>query len=203
VTGATHLGLDAPSPWVARFSPLVPQGEVLDLACGGGRHARLLASLGHAVLAVDRDADALQRAAGPGIKVRQLDLEGGEELPCPWPFEEGVFAGIVVTNYLHRPLFAGILDSLAPGGVLIYETFALGNEVFGRPSSPRFLLRPGELLETVRAHGQNKGTAELRVIAFEEGYVDLPKPAMVQRICVLKTGAKLDDLASALALRPI
>jgi SAM-dependent methyltransferase len=203
VTGASHSGLDEPSPWVARFAPLIPRGQVLDLACGGGRHARLLASLGHAVQAVDRDADALQRAAGPGISVRQMDLEGSEDSPCPWPFEDGVFAGIVVTNYLHRPLFAGLIASLAPGGVLIYETFALGNERFGRPSSPRFLLKPGELLEVVRVHGQDKEKGELRVIAFEDGYIDLPKPAMVQRICVLKAGAQVHDLASALALRPI
>jgi SAM-dependent methyltransferase len=205
VTGASHLGLDEPSPWVARFAPLIPQGEVLDLACGGGRHARLLASLGHAVQAVDRDADALQRATGPGITVRQMDLEGSEDSPCPWPFQEGVFAGIVVTNYLHRPLFPGLLASLASGGVLIYETFALGNERFGRPSSPRFLLRPGELLDAVRAHGQDRANdkGELRVIAFEDGYIDLPKPAMVQRICVLKADAQMHDLASALALRAI
>jgi SAM-dependent methyltransferase len=184
VTAASsHSLLDQPSAWVARFASLVPPGEVLDLACGGGRHARLFAALGHPVLAVDRDAESLARAAGKGIVTRQIDLEGSDASPSPWPFPAEVFAGIVVTNYLHRPLFPGIFQSLAPGGVLIYETFALGNEQFGKPSSPRFLLGPGELLDVVRTAG-----ARLRVVAFEDGYVDLPKPAMVQRVCVFKDG---------------
>ncbi|NEX59916.1 class I SAM-dependent methyltransferase [Noviherbaspirillum galbum] len=174
-----HAAQDQPSAWVLRFAPLIPSGEVLDLACGGGRHARLLAALGHPVLAVDRDAEALARAAQEGIVTWQVDLEGTDEAPAAWPFPAAAFAGVVVTNYLHRPLFPGILDCLAPGGVLIYETFATGNEQFGRPSSPRFLLQPGELLEMAR-------DSELRVIAYEDGYVDAPKPAMVQRICVMK-----------------
>src|SRR5689334_20780607 len=116
---ATHAALDAPSPWVLRFAPLVESGEVLDLACGAGRHARLFAGLGHSVLAVDRDARMLERAAGPDIVTQQLDLEDGG----PWPFDAERFAGIVVTNYLHRPLFPHLWASLAPGGVLLYETF--------------------------------------------------------------------------------
>lgn len=195
---ASHSTLDQPSSWVARFAPLIPRGDVLDVACGGGRHARLLASLGHPVLAVDRDSDALQRTAGPGITVRQMDLEGTEDAPVAWPFSAEVFTGIVVANYLHRPLFAGMIGSLAPGGLLIYETFALGNEQFGRPSSPRFLLKPGELLEVVRTLDQGNGG--LRVIAFEDGYTDHPKPAMVQRICLLKAGAQAGNPASTLAL---
>ena len=160
------------SPWVARFAPLVPAGEVLDLACGGGRHARLLAGLGHPVLALDRDPEALCLAAGPGIATLQCDLEDGV---TPWPFGVGRFAGIVVTNYLHRPLMGKLLASLAPGGVLIYETFSIGNEGFGRPSNPDFLLAEGELLALV--------SGQLAVVAYEDGGVDAPKPAMVQRLC--------------------
>lgn len=182
--------MDNPSRWVRRFAPLVPPGEVLDLACGSGRHARLFAALGHPVLAVDRDPDALAAAAGQGITVMQYDLEAEG---AAFPFQAGRFAGIVVTNYLHRPLMAQLMAALAPGGVLVYETFALGNEAFGKPSNPAFLLRPGELLEWAAQGG-------LRVIAFEDGRVELPKPAMVQRICMAGpafagTEAKLDSLS--------
>ncbi|RZI41012.1 class I SAM-dependent methyltransferase [Herbaspirillum sp. HC18] len=175
--------LDKPSPWVARFAPLIPAGEVLDLACGSGRHARLLAGLGHPVLATDRDPLALDATAGEGIATFLADLEDG----TAWPFEENRFAGIVVTNYLHRPLFPALFSSLAPGGVLIYETFAMGNEQFGKPSKPAFLLRSGELLELV----SSADGGSFRVIAFEDGYVDLPKPAMVQRICAARGGTDM------------
>ncbi len=166
-----------PSAWVERFATLVPGGEVLDLACGSGRHSRLMAALGHAVIAVDRDAEALAATAGDGIITSQIDLE--EEGAC-WPFGPDRFAGIIVTNYLHRPLLAEMLGSLAPNGMLIYETFADGNAAFGKPSNPAFLLQPGELLELARMHG-------LRVIGFEDGVVNTPKPAMVQRICAVKS----------------
>ena len=174
---------------MARFAPLVPPGEVLDLACGGGRHARLLAGLGHPVVAVDRDAAALKLAAGQGIVTLQLDLEADGAV---WPFEENRFAGIVVTNYLHRPLFPHLLRSLANGGLLIYETFAEGNEQFGKPSNPDFLLRHGELLGLAGFEGDGV----LHVLAFEDGYVRTPRPAMVQRICLLKIapGAVLSAL---------
>jgi SAM-dependent methyltransferase len=165
--------MDAASSWVRRFAPLVPAGEVLDLACGSGRHARLLASRGHPVLALDRDPAALAATAGPGIETMQHDLEIDA---AAWPFAPGRFAGIVVTNYLHRPLMAGLMKSLSPGGILIYETFAAGNEKFGKPSNPDFLLRPGELLEHARA-------ASLSVIAFEDGATAKPRPARVQRLC--------------------
>jgi SAM-dependent methyltransferase len=178
-----HHAVDRPSGWVARFAPLIPHGEVLDLACGSGRHARLLAALGQAVLAVDRDAGALAEAAGPQISTLQLDLESG----TAWPFEASRFTGIVVTNYLHRPLFPSILGSLAPGGVLIYETFAQGNGHFGKPSSPDFLLEPGELLKMA---GPNASDA-VRVIAYEDGYTDQPKAAMVQRICAMKADSTI------------
>jgi SAM-dependent methyltransferase len=161
------------SAWVERFAPLVPPGEVLDLACGGGRHARHFAALGHPVTALDRDAEALALAAGPGITTMQADLEAPG---AAWPFAPGRFAGIVVTNYLHRPLMARIAASLRPDGVLIYETFAVGNEQFGKPSNPAFLLSPGELLLHAAAAG-------LRVLAYEDGYTGLPKAAMVQRLC--------------------
>lgn len=167
---------DIVSPWVHRYAPLIPGGAVLDLACGQGRHARHLASLGHAVVAVDRDPEALALAAGQDISTSAIDLE---EAGAAWPFGPDRFAGIVVTNYLHRPLIAAMLTSLAPNGVLIYETFADGNAQFGKPSNPAFLLKPGELLSWANEHG-------LRVVAFEDGVVDTPKAATVQRICAVK-----------------
>ncbi|GJI91557.1 SAM-dependent methyltransferase [Rugamonas sp. R1(2021)] len=167
---------DTVSPWVRRYAPLIPGGEVLDLACGSGRHSRHLAALGHAVVAVDRDNEALAAAAGPEITTTEIDLE---QEGAAWPFGPERFAGIVVTNYLHRPLIADMLASLAPNGVLLYETFADGNAQFGKPSNPAFLLQPGELLEWARTHG-------LRVVAFEDGVTDMPKAAMVQRLCAVK-----------------
>ncbi len=167
-----HHDFEPASEWVRRFAPRIPdRGAVLDVACGSGRHARLLASLGHTVFAVDRDADAIARLSGTtGIEARVADIEGQQ-----WPYGSQRFAGIVVTNYLHRALLPTLVAVVAVGGVLIYETFAAGNERFGRPSNPEFLLRPGELLDAVRGH--------LRVIAFEDLQVELPKRAMVQRIC--------------------
>jgi len=164
---------DQASFWVRRFAPLIPAGgEVLDLACGGGRHALFLAALGYSVEAVDRDIDALAGLAGiAGVNVRQADLEGG-----PWPYYGYAFDGIVVTNYLHRPLMPNLLGALAEGGVLIYETFMLGNERFGKPSNPAHLLRAGELLELVRKR--------YTVVAFEQGEVETPRPAVIQRICI-------------------
>jgi SAM-dependent methyltransferase len=150
---------------------------VLDIACGNGRHARYFAARGCPVDAVDRDPAALAGLAGvPGVTARSADLEGG-----PWPYEGQLFAGIVVTNYLHRPLFPRLLAGLALNGVLIYETFAAGNERYGRPSNPAFLLRPGELQEVVRGR--------LQVVAFEDLYVSDPKPAMIQRLCAINSGA--------------
>lgn len=164
---------EEPSPWVARFAPLLPDGgRVLDLACGGGRHSRLLLERGHRVLAVDRDVSRLEDLAGEGrLEILQCDLESGA-LPA---FLQQTFDGVVVTNYLHRPLLPALLATVGPGGLLIYETFAAGNERFGRPSNPDFLLKPGELLEWVGN--------ELRVLAYEDLEVSRPKPAAVQRIC--------------------
>jgi SAM-dependent methyltransferase len=157
------------SAWVKRFVPLIRRGgRVLDLAAGNGRHSWLLLESGFAICAVDRDISALSPLAGPGCEVRQIDLETG----APWPLGTG-YDGIVVTNYLHRPLLPAIAQALAAGGVLIYETFARGNERFGRPHNPDFLLRPGELLDSF---------AMLTVIAFEQGEVSAPRPAVIQRI---------------------
>lgn len=167
--------LQTPSAWVVRWSGLVPAGgRVLDIACGNGRHARIFAARGHPVEAVDRDPAKLASLAGvPRISARSADLEGSQ-----WPYPGERFAGIVVANYLHRPLFPHLLASLAAGGVLIYETFAVGNERYGRPSNPAHLLTPGELLDVVRGR--------LRVIAYEDLEVSEPRPAMVQRICAIK-----------------
>jgi SAM-dependent methyltransferase len=171
--------LTTPSVWVVRWADRVPAGgRVLDLACGNGRHSRFFAARGHPVEAVDRDPAKLAALAGiPGISTRCADLEARE-----WPYPGDQFAGIVVANYLYRPLFPHLLAALATGGVLIYETFAAGNERFGRPSNPAFLLAPGELLDVV--HGR------LRVIAYEDLHVSEPRPAMVQRICATKAALK-------------
>jgi SAM-dependent methyltransferase len=165
----------ASSPWIARFAPLIPAGgEVLDLACGAGRHARLLAGMGYRVEAVDRDADALATLADvANVTTRRADLEGG-----PWPYYADVFDGIVVSRYLWRPLFPRIFNCLAEGGVLIYETFMEGQQLYGKPSNPAFLLRPGELLEVIGKR--------FTVVAFEQGEIvgTDGNPQMIQRICV-------------------
>lgn len=165
---------EAPSPWVLRWARLIALGPVLDVACGAGRHARWLAERGQAVTVVDREPQAI-----PQVRFVQADLEGGR----PWPFPGERFGGIVVTNYLHRPLLAHIGAALAPGGILIYETFMVGNERYGRPSNPEYLLRPGELLEAF---------AGLRVLAFEQGCVREPRPARVQRLCAVQQAGGLE-----------
>ena len=187
-----HLQQDQPSAWVRRFAPLMPRGQALDLACGGGRHARLLASLGLDVLAVDRDPQSLAATAGERIHTLAFDLERAGAASDPaFPLVEGRYTGIVVTNYLHRPLLPLLLSALAEGGVLIYETFAQGNGQFGKPSNPDFLLEPGELLQTVADHPDR---SRLHVMAFEDGYTASPKPAMVQRICVRRGGNAVDNV---------
>ncbi len=163
------------SAWVRRFAPLIrPGGEVLDFACGAGRHARWFAACGWRVEAVDRDAEAIGALAGvPGVRTRQADLEQGA-----WPYRGRQFDAVVVTNYLFRAHFELLLELVAPGGVLIYETFMAGNERFGKPSSPAFLLAPNELLRRV-----HDGWT---VVAFEQGVVEGERPAAIQRICALK-----------------
>ncbi len=168
---AIHGSIGGPSPWIVRWGVAVlPEGRVLDVACGGGRHCEWFAGRGHRVLGVDRDP-GIARLPGvnAGIEVLVADIEGG-----PWPLGERRFDAVVVTNYLHRPLLRTLVEAVAPGGWLLYETFAAGNERFGKPSNPDFLLRPGELLELVRG--------VLRVVAFEDIEIAEPRPAMVQRI---------------------
>jgi SAM-dependent methyltransferase len=164
----------APSPWMRRFASLVPRGaRVLDVAAGRGRHARLFAAQGARVLAVDRDAGALAELdAVSGVTTRVADLED-----APWPFAGEVFDAVVVANYLHRPLFPHLLAALAADGALLYETFAAGNERFGRPSNPAFLLASGELADVVRDR--------LTLVAFEQGLVEGERPAVVQRIAAI------------------
>lgn len=165
-----------PSAWVVRFAPLVADGAaVLDVACGGGRHARHFLARGHPVCAIDRDISDVQDLAGAsGFEPIEADLEDG----APWPLEGRQFGAVVVTNYLHRPLFAHLIAALAPGGVLIYETFARGNEAFRRPKRREHLLEAGELLEAVR------GT--LQVVAYEHGLVERPRPSVRQRLCAVR-----------------
>ena len=159
-----HESLE-PSTWVMRWAPLVTQGPVLDVASGAGRHSRLFAERGLEVIAIDREPQAIA-----GVRFVQADLESGG----PWPLQGQRFAAIVVTNYLHRPLFPVLQSSLEEGGLLIYETFMVGNERYGRPSNPAFLLQPGELLSAF---------GNLTPVAFEQGSVETPKPAMIQRLC--------------------
>ena len=175
----------APSAWVQRWSHLVPAGgEVLDVACGHGRHLRWFTARGHRVVGVDRSREAIAAVAGLGEAVL-ADLENG-----PWPLPGRRFAGVVVVNYRWRALLPTIVDSVAPGGVLLYETFASGNETVGKPSRPDFLLQPGELL---RACG------ELRVVAYEDGFLDSPE-RFVQRIAAVRMSP--DEPRPRHALRP-
>ncbi len=164
-----------PSAWIEGWAHLLaPGGTVLDLACGRGRHARWLVQRGQRVLAVDRDTAALDDLAGvTNIEILCADLEQGH-----WPLAQRRFDGILVTNYLHRPLWPHLIAALAPGGVLLYETFASGNGELGKPSNPDFLLRPGELLDVVQGH--------LRVIAFQDVFRETPQAAFVQRICAVR-----------------
>jgi len=157
-----------PSPWVTHWGAQVTPGPVLDLACSSGRHAGWFAARGWPVVAVDR-----QRIDLPGVEFIQADLEDGS----PWPLGERQFGAIVVTNYLYRPLFSYMAAALAEGGLLIYETFMVGNERHGRPSNPAFLLQPGELLQAFPG---------LTVVAFEQGEVTRPKPAVLQRVVAVR-----------------
>ena len=168
-----HVNL-LPSPWVERFAGLIRDGgHVLDVACGSGRHSHLCAARGHSVTAIDRDISRLEPA--DNITGIELDLESG----APFALAGQRFDGIVVTNYLWRPLIPDLIQALTPGGVLIYETFALGNEKFGKPRNPDHLLAPGELLAAV-------APSELVVMAYEHGEVSTPTPSVRQRICAKK-----------------
>ena len=170
-----HSGLAPPSPWVRRFAGLVPTGgTVLDVACGAGRHTRYFLDRGHPVTGLDRrGAGVVDLLGRDGFTLIEADLESGG----PWPPGTDRFAAVVVTNYLHRPILPAIAGAVADDGVLIYETFAVGNERFGRPANPDFLLDSGELLSAA--------TGGLEVLAFEHGEVARPRAAVVQRICAV------------------
>ena len=179
-------GSEPPSDWIRRWSHLLPaRSSVLDVACGRGRHVRWLHGLGHAVTGVDRSAEALEElapltspasgagspAGAPAVETVCADIESG-----PWPFTGREFGAVVVTHYLWRPLLPTLVASVAPGGVLLYETFAAGNETVGRPSRPDFLLAPGELLAVCQG---------LRIVAFEDGWLPAPE-RFVQRIAAVR-----------------
>lgn len=172
-----HPRLAAPSPWIQRWSHLIPSGaSVLDVACGSGRHLHWFAERGCQVTGVDRDIENAQQLL-PNARLVQADIENG-----PWPLvntadgEPELFDAVVVTNYLWRPLMETLLASLAPGGVLLFETFAAGNETVGRPARPDFLLQNGELLHMCR---------ELHIVAFENGFLEQPD-RFVQRIAAVR-----------------
>jgi SAM-dependent methyltransferase len=163
----------APLDWIVQWAGLVPPATtVLDVAAGHGRHTRFFAERGHKVTAMDRDVSALP--VGADVEVILADLEDGSA----WLLSRRRFGAVIVTNYLHRPLMPHLLESVEPGGVLLYQTFMAGNERFGRPSNPRFLLQDGELLEVVRG--------KFSVVAYEARLISEPSMAMVQRIAARK-----------------
>ncbi len=179
--------LPAASAWVRRRSHLVPPGaSVLDVACGSGRHVRWFADRGCRVTGVDRDAAATAPLAAIA-EIVVADIENG-----PWPFAARAFDAVVVTNYLWRERWSDLQEAVAPGGVVLYETFAAGNESVGKPSNPKFLLGPGELLALV---------AGWRVIAFEDGFEAAPA-RFVQRIVAVRPGPSLTPAPPRYPLLP-
>jgi SAM-dependent methyltransferase len=196
MTGAVsrpHLHLVRPEPWVVRFAPLVrPGGTVLDLACGAGRHGRLFLARGHPVVLLDRDvAGIADLRDAAGAEVVAEDLEAGR----PWPFSDRTFAAVVVVNYLHRPLLPALIASLEAAGILIYDTFALGNEAFGRPANPEHLLAAGELLTLV--------AGSMTVVAYEHGIVDDAECVGIkQRLCAVRTVQGPGHEPAPLPVRP-
>ena len=162
------------SPWIVTWAGLLPaDATVLDIAAGKGRHSRYFAARGHRVTAIDSDVSEL--AAADGIEVIAADLEDGS----PWPLGDRRFGAVIVTNYLHRPLFPVLFEALQPGGILLHETFMVGNERFGKPSRPEFLLKDGELLDLARGR--------FSVTAYEARMISEPRMAIVQRIAARKT----------------
>ena len=183
----THSHLSLASDWVKRFIHLIPHHEdscVIDLACGSGRHTLFALEQGYKVIAVDLQTQALDELkknlatdVQNRLEVMKIDLEQSE---FPNLKIDQLVSGLIVTNYLYRPHFQSLLDLLAPGGILIYETFALGNEQFGKHSNPAFLLQKDELWQYMQSRN------DFSVVSFEQGYVERPKPAMIQRICAVK-----------------
>ncbi len=173
-----------PSPWIVRFSALIRAGgTVLDLAAGRGRHTDFFLKNAFSVVATDIDVSDLVWAQEKGAKVIEADLED-----APWPFADTQFDAIAVCNYMHRPHFSKLAEALTPGGVLLFDTFGQGNETVGRPRNPDFLLKPGELLTAF--------DAKLRIVAYEHGKEEKPRPAVRQRLCAIKMddGDALNDL---------
>lgn len=169
-------GGGAPSPWVTRFASLIPRdGPILDVACGRGRHCRWFLDQGWPVVAIDRDLTGIgDLVEHPDVEAVVADLEDGG----PFPLLNRHFAGVVCTNYLHRPLLPALVGAVGPGGALLYETFAEGHQRYGRPTRPEFLLRPGELRAAV--------DGRLTVVAFEEVLIHRPEPALVQHITAVR-----------------
>ena len=167
--------LENPSPWFVKYAPLInKKGRVLDLACGNGRHAIWLAKQGYQVDVIDRDVDVVSNMVGmDNIKVSIIDIETGD-----WPQSDQRYDGLIVSRYLYRPLLHTFATMLNPRGVLIYETFMMGNECYGKPSNPDFLLLPNELLEIY--------SPLLNIISFEQVHEEMPRPAVMQRICATK-----------------
>ena len=163
-----------PSPWVVRFySGIKRDGHVLDIACGAGRHFALGLSRGMRLTGIDRDLSKAAHFSGtPNVQLIEADLESGGSLP----FFTTTYDGVIVTNYLWRPILADIVAAVAPDGILIYETFGLGQEKYGRPSNPEFLLRPGELIAAV--------AGRLQIVAYEHATLHTPH-RIVQRIAAV------------------
>lgn len=177
-----QISIEPPSTWIVKHAPLIRNnGRVLDLACGNGRHAIWLAKQGYRVDALDRDAGALASMAGvDSINVLNVDIEAGG-----WPDSGQRYDGIIVSRYLYRPLLSRLAEMLKLGGILIYETFMIGNERYGRPRNPDFLLRPNELLDVY--------SPLLSIIAFEQGEVKTPRLAVTQRLCAKKVLERRHD----------
>lgn len=179
---ARHLRITEPSPWVARFAGLAPEGApVLDIAAGGGRHTRVFLTRGHKVTAIDKNISALESLPHQeNLKIIEFDMETGDPVfDGTGPLSGQMFGTIVVVNYLFRPHFEALLAALAPGGLFLYETFALGNEAFAKPRNPNHLLKSGELLDLVSGH--------MQVVAYEHGQVDNGDiPGVKQRLCAVK-----------------
>lgn len=176
LSGGTGAPMQAASAWVLRWlQDCAPGATMLDWACGSGRHVRAAVARGMIVTAIDRDQQALDELSDLPVERIAADLEQG-----PWPFGERRFDVVVCTRYLFRPRLALLAAVVADGGRLVYETFALGHERFGRPSNPEYLLQDAELIDAARAAG-------LRVVAYEHGPIALPAPAIVQRLCAVRS----------------